>query len=279
MRRRTTSSGYVANLQPYADGAHWEPANSLKFTAVDAMFAQEIFTDKLTVTKFRSIGSGDTKAAIEIADGVMSFIGMNGVPNITLGLDDDGCAVLKFYNSSGELQYDLGPAGINQNVTQEANRFVPGLSLAVCDNFNTLVCTTGLILHLHQQTTVSRFRFIEGFTKTGSVKTYNISHSSTPSSYNGKTYDEARNYTGSMIQPGWYITQEMEMSNDELTSAETMYSRRVYRVMSAGNPVLQGYITYVILSVGNDERGVRFCAHNGEPIAWSGKTLDQVITN
>lgn len=54
MRRRTTSSGYVSNTQPYADTAHWESANNLKFTVVDAMFAQEIFTDKLVTSHAKS---------------------------------------------------------------------------------------------------------------------------------------------------------------------------------------------------------------------------------
>jgi hypothetical protein len=53
MKKRTTSQGYVSTTQPYLDTEHWEKASNLKFAIVDAMFAEEIFTDKLTVSKIR----------------------------------------------------------------------------------------------------------------------------------------------------------------------------------------------------------------------------------
>lgn len=53
MKKRTTSQGYLSTTQPYLDTEHWEKASNLKFSIVDAMFAEEIFTDKLTVSKIR----------------------------------------------------------------------------------------------------------------------------------------------------------------------------------------------------------------------------------
>ena len=53
MKKRTTSQGYTSTIEPYNDSEHWEKANNLKFSIVDAMFAEEIFTDKLTVSKIR----------------------------------------------------------------------------------------------------------------------------------------------------------------------------------------------------------------------------------
>ncbi len=53
MKKRTTSQGYLSTTQPYLDTEHWEKASNLKFAIVDAMFAEEIFTDKLTVSKIR----------------------------------------------------------------------------------------------------------------------------------------------------------------------------------------------------------------------------------
>lgn len=53
MKKRTTSQGYLSTTQPYLDTEHWEQASNLKFAIVDAMFAEEIFTDKLTVSKIR----------------------------------------------------------------------------------------------------------------------------------------------------------------------------------------------------------------------------------
>lgn len=53
MKRRTTSAGYVSKIEPFNDTEHWERGNNLKFSIVDAMFAEEIFTDKLTVSQVR----------------------------------------------------------------------------------------------------------------------------------------------------------------------------------------------------------------------------------
>lgn len=53
MKKRTTSQGYLSTTQPYLDTEHWEKASNLKFAIVEAMFAEEIFTDKLTVSKIR----------------------------------------------------------------------------------------------------------------------------------------------------------------------------------------------------------------------------------
>lgn len=56
MKRRTTSSGYLSLIEPYSDSDHWEKGNNLKFSIVDAMFAEEVFTDKLTVSQVRGAG-------------------------------------------------------------------------------------------------------------------------------------------------------------------------------------------------------------------------------
>lgn len=53
LKKRTTSQGYLSTTQPYLDTEHWEKASNLKFSIVDAMFAEEIFTDKLTVSKIK----------------------------------------------------------------------------------------------------------------------------------------------------------------------------------------------------------------------------------
>ena len=54
MKQRTTSAGYTSTTQPYNDTNHWEKANYLKFVATDLLLAEEVITDKLTVSKIRS---------------------------------------------------------------------------------------------------------------------------------------------------------------------------------------------------------------------------------
>ena len=124
MKRRTTFLGYKSTIQPYADTDHWEKGNKMKFTIVDSMFAEEIFTDKLTVARLLTTPD-DRGAHVEMHDAVLDIFGTHAFPNIRLGIDDDGCAVLKFFNKDGLLMYDLGPAGISQTVSQdEVSRFL-----------------------------------------------------------------------------------------------------------------------------------------------------------
>ena len=124
MKRRTTFLGYKSTIQPYADTDHWEKGNKMKFTIVDSMFAEEIFTDKLTVARLLTTPD-DRGAHVEMHDAVLDIFGTHAFPNIRLGIDDDGCAVLKFFNKDGRLMYDLGPSGISQTVSQdEVSRFL-----------------------------------------------------------------------------------------------------------------------------------------------------------
>lgn len=53
MKKRTTSAGYYSTKEPYNDSEYWEQADYLKFVATDFLLAEEIETDKLTVTKIR----------------------------------------------------------------------------------------------------------------------------------------------------------------------------------------------------------------------------------
>lgn len=55
---------------------------------------------------------------IIIADGVIQFFGTLSFPNIVLGVDADGCAVLNFYDKAGNFKYGLGPDKIFENQSQ-----------------------------------------------------------------------------------------------------------------------------------------------------------------
>lgn len=56
MKKRTSSTGYVSTTEPYSDTTYWEEASYLKFVATDLMLAEEVITDKLTVSKIRGAG-------------------------------------------------------------------------------------------------------------------------------------------------------------------------------------------------------------------------------
>lgn len=54
LRRRTNAIGYTSDLPPYSDTEHWEQANQMKFTVVDAMFTELVYTDKVISSRFES---------------------------------------------------------------------------------------------------------------------------------------------------------------------------------------------------------------------------------
>ena len=56
LKKRTSPSGYENSTEPYSDTSYWEEASYLKFVATDLMLADEVITDKLTVSKIRGAG-------------------------------------------------------------------------------------------------------------------------------------------------------------------------------------------------------------------------------
>ena len=71
LKKRTPSTGYVSTSEPYSDTTYWEQASYLKFVATDLMLADEVITDKLTVSKIRGAGG---KFILD-ADGNVTGIG------------------------------------------------------------------------------------------------------------------------------------------------------------------------------------------------------------
>ena len=53
--------------------------------------------------------SGNTGQRVAIEDGLMQIFGTNGVCNIKFGVNDDGEAILSYYDKNGKWLYDLGP--------------------------------------------------------------------------------------------------------------------------------------------------------------------------
>ena len=96
LKKRTSSTGYVSTSEPYSDTTYWEEASYLKFVATDLMLADEVITDKLTVSKIRGAGGkfildkdgnvtavGGTYNNISAIGGTFRNVLVNGVINVT----------------------------------------------------------------------------------------------------------------------------------------------------------------------------------------------------
>lgn len=72
MKKRTTEAGYVSTVEPYLDPEHWEQGNQLKFIVTDLMFAEDIITTRLTVSKIISANNNfivNPDGSVEAAGG------------------------------------------------------------------------------------------------------------------------------------------------------------------------------------------------------------------
>lgn len=84
----------------------------------DYIDAQTLFSNDVTAYKFETTGSGIyntdlEKAHITIEDGLLQVYGNSGVANIVMG-SYNGQAILRYFDNTGTMLYDLGPDGINK---------------------------------------------------------------------------------------------------------------------------------------------------------------------
>ena len=100
-------------------------------------------TGNFIVKKLLTNG-GETGVYVEIRDGVMNVFGSSGVANWRFGVDDDGNAILSYYDNTGTKVYDLGPEGLTKiNNTSEA--FIPDSTnhqlktIGASDNVDTVI--------------------------------------------------------------------------------------------------------------------------------------------
>lgn len=71
-----------------------------------------IVSDNLTVKRLITVPViGD--AHVEIYGSTINIFGETGIMNIQFGVDDEGYAVLKYYDNNGNLLYDMGPRGLS----------------------------------------------------------------------------------------------------------------------------------------------------------------------
>lgn len=69
--------------------------------------ARLINAAKIIAERLETSGNAGQRVAIE--DGLMQIFGTNGVCNIKFGVNDNGEAILSYYDKNGKWLYDLGP--------------------------------------------------------------------------------------------------------------------------------------------------------------------------
>ena len=101
---------YLNNTQ--GSGDIWRRVEQHDLILARKIQADEIDVDDLVVKRMKTMNGGPR---IEIHGTVAEFFGRGLFPNIVMGIDSDGYAVLKYFTHDGKLLYDLGPKGIDWN--------------------------------------------------------------------------------------------------------------------------------------------------------------------
>lgn len=166
-----------------------------------------VVSNTLTVGSVKTVGED---ATIEIAEGAMKIYGTNKTtPNIIFGIDNDGYAVLSYYDNNGNLLYNLGPEGIMSQVTETYNKFSNAIRFIRIDN-GTILNNEYNTINVNEGT--AYYKFIEGYKVVGSMKKYKISGTSTPSNYDGQYYKSKLTDAvtdgkpiGTLMANGWYF--------------------------------------------------------------------------
>ena len=214
---------------------------------------------------------------IDMRDGQIAFFGRTGVPNIVLGLDEDGCAVLKFYDKDGKYMYDLGPNKIVEQLHSTNSYFMQleppmGMltNISLTDTWSH--ATEVLIAHTSTKT---YHRFYEGYAAlNGTIQHYNISGTSAPSPFNGRLYDSKSLSSdrsdaipnGTNISDGLYVGVEVEHN-----AASNVYLRRVFGVSNGGQSIVDSGVFYY--TKGSNVNDARITDASGNPIGGNTKTL------
>ena len=168
----------------------WQETEKRDFIAADVIYSDtlkstlmsvvEANIDSLVAKKLTTQGEANS-SSIEIQNGQMVVKGATGISNIVFGVNENGEAVLSFYNNDGEWQYDLGPSQINQkNKIQQphyigysnANLYLDSYSTP--ENFLSRHIMAGSSSYNLQDYNynVSYYQFEDGFKATGNVKNY-----------------------------------------------------------------------------------------------------------
>lgn len=91
--------------------------------------------------------SGNTGQRVTIEDGLMQIFGTNGVCNIKFGVNDNGEAILSYYDKNGKWLYDLGPNKLDgsqiTSSTVTVEKYVKATTKPGTNNFYNIVTYLG----------------------------------------------------------------------------------------------------------------------------------------
>lgn len=137
---------------------------------------------------------------VEAKGSEFKIFGYEAFPFIELAWHEGVGSVLRFNDEkTGQALYDLGPGGILNNIATVPDKWtiMPLKSLTTSSRLSA-------ILDVTENDCTKYNQFVEGYKQVGGKKQYNISGTSSPSSYSGKMY-VLQSYNSAVIPDGWYV--------------------------------------------------------------------------
>lgn len=168
----------------------WQETEKRDFIAADVIYSDtlkstvmsvvEANIDSLVAKKLTTQGEANS-SSIEIQNGQMVVKGATGISNIVFGVNENGEAVLSFYDNNGDWQYDLGPSRINQENKIQQPYYIEYSNASLYldfystpENFLSRPIMAGSSSYdlPDYKYDVSYYQFEDGFKATGNVKNY-----------------------------------------------------------------------------------------------------------
>lgn len=123
-------------LAPTVTSEILQTADEIKLSVTDDLGETgiDITNHTITLSADKTIVDGDLEvnrlntipqnglSRIEARGSLMQVFGANGIVNIQFGVDENGYAVLKYYDNTGNLLYNLGPEGLTYSTAREERR-------------------------------------------------------------------------------------------------------------------------------------------------------------
>ena len=128
-----------------------------------------LFSKKLVAFGTQAADGTPNGTRVEIANGVAKFYGSQSHPNITLGTDTNGCAILEFYDQAGNKMYDLGPNGLQYTKVQPLSLVVYP---AVNSGVNCQYLSEDVVEWFHNNLTLANFNRIVSASVTSANRMY-----------------------------------------------------------------------------------------------------------
>ena len=179
----------------------WEPASNLDFIATKLVLAETAFIENLRAGSLRTGYNGIPH--VEMIGPKVAFYGKLDFPNIVLETDEDDCGVLSFYDKNGTFLYNLGPGGLRYFNSEDSKFEDVAMYKLTSTELGKTTSGIGGVMSVRDSDLTTYYRFVEGCNMINSTRTYKISGSSVPSTYNYKIYMSANK---SSTQSTWYPT-------------------------------------------------------------------------